>query len=100
MILRCLGLALTLSIANTAAAENANDLRFPVQVAILPDDGDPIAKSALCMVGESCEILTQERDSLGLSLTVPEVGACSHKELRLGCISGDCSFVSAHFPAR
>lgn len=92
MMIRGLGLALSLSLANVAAAESAGRAKFPVQAAILLNDGEPVASSVLCLTGQACEIFSQERDGFSLSLAVPEKGACSNMELRLGCVSGSCSF--------
>lgn len=88
----CAVFALALS-AMAAAADSRNGVSFPVQAAILPDDGEPVAGAATCALGKDCEIFTREKHSFGLSLKVHQSGSlCRLSEITLSCESGDCSF--------
>lgn len=88
----CAVFALALS-ATVAVADSRNGVSFPVQAAILPDDGEPVVGAATCTLGKDCEIFTQEQHSFDLSLKVHEGSSrCRLSEITLRCASGDCSF--------
>lgn len=91
-VFSCAVFALALS-AMAAAADSRNGVSFPVQAAILPDDGEPVAGAATCTLGKDCEIFTREQHRFDLSLKVHEESSrCVSSEITLRCASDDCSF--------
>jgi len=91
-VFSCAVFALALS-AMAAAADSRNSVSFPVQAAILPDDGEPVVRTATCTLGEDCEIFTREQHRFDLSLKLHKGGSlCRLSEITLRCESGDCSF--------
>jgi hypothetical protein len=91
-VFSCAVFALALS-AMAAAADSRNGVSFPVQAAILPDDGEPVVRTATCTLGKDCEIFTREQHRFDLSLKVHEgISRCLSSEVTLRCASGDCSF--------
>jgi hypothetical protein len=82
-----------LALSAMAAADSRNGVSFPVQAAILPDDGEPVVRTATCTLGKDCEIFTREQHRFDLSLKVHEgISRCLSSEVTLRCASGDCSF--------
>lgn len=73
----------------TGSAEQAKSERLQVQFGVLLDNGDPIAGSVTCTIGESCRLLEQ-RD-LDLRLKLDWEGGYLVKELRLRCLD-ECAF--------
>ncbi|WP_439630925.1 hypothetical protein [Shinella sp.] len=92
IVLRCFAFVWAFSFAGANPAEITGGKPFPVQAAILPDDGEPIAGSAMCALGEECEIFTREQHGFSLSLEVPKGTRCRLGELKLYCAASDCSF--------
>ncbi|WP_150129886.1 hypothetical protein [Sinorhizobium sp. RAC02] len=88
----CAVFALALS-ATAAAADSRSGASFPVEAAIVLENGEPIAGAAMYTIGEECQIFTREQHTFGLSLKV-HVGSsrCLSSELYLRCASGECSF--------
>ncbi|MGQ3295553.1 MAG: hypothetical protein ACT6U0_25545, partial [Shinella sp.] len=68
-LLSCAVFALALS-ATVAAADSTNGASFPVQAAILLENGEPVAGAATCTVGEACRIFAKEQQKIDLSLKV------------------------------
>ncbi|TAA61672.1 hypothetical protein [Shinella sp. JR1-6] len=94
MLARLISFALTLVsfAADTKAAEIAGGVQFPVQVAILLEDGEPFTGDVHCVFGQECKIFTRGQHGLSLSLMVGKRSDYFRGELTLHCESQDCSF--------
>lgn len=88
----CLFLGAVFHATGAFAAEIPGGMPFPVQAAIVQENGDPIVGAALCAFDADCTLLTEDNQGFALSLKVPYGRRCSLKRLSLRCASGDCSF--------
>ena len=90
-LLCCFAILLALPVV-VSAGESRNGISFPVQAAIMPEDGEPMTAAVLCKIGEDCEIFNRKRHDFHLSLKIQESSRCLVSELSLTCEAGDCSF--------
>lgn len=94
LLLLCLLFGAFFHTADAFSAEIPGGMPFPVQAAIVQENGDPIIGAVLCAFDTDCTLLAEDAQGFRLSLKVPYGRHCFLKRLSLRCVSGDCSFLN------